>query len=204
MRYTIYTIGHSSLEINAFVGLLQKHKITSICDVRSQPYSGFVPQYSKDTLRTILNKKSISYRHFGKELGGRSENLACYDNNKVQYELLLEEPIFMKGMDNLLESMGCLRCALLCSEKDPIDCHRGLLLGRYLFMKGMNVLHVHTNGTLESQDEMEIRLLRLWKMDKLDLFKSTDEFISDAYKMQSNKVAYRIECDEKYERTIGA
>src|SRR3990170_245315 len=106
MISTLYTIGHSNHEITTFIGLLRQHSITALCDVRSHPYSRYVPQYSREPLKAALADYSITYVFLGKELGARSDNPACYKQGKVQYDRLAQEPGFGEGLKRVVQGMG--------------------------------------------------------------------------------------------------
>ena len=96
MANTIYTIGHSNHSIEVFIKLINNHGINAVGDVRSHPYSRFVPQYSQDSLKGALTTAGIAYVFLGKELGARSENPACYKDGKIQYDRLAKEYVCRK------------------------------------------------------------------------------------------------------------
>jgi uncharacterized protein (DUF488 family) len=172
MKSALYTIGHSNHEITAFTNLLRKQGITALCDVRSHPYSRFVPQYSREPLKAALVASGIAYVFLGKELGARSENPACYKQGRVQYDRLAKEPIFLEGVDRVMQGMGRYRIALMCAEKDPVECHRALLVARKLFESGFLVNHILADGSLESHENLESRLLAVCKLPEGDMFKT--------------------------------
>jgi uncharacterized protein (DUF488 family) len=188
---SVYTIGHSNHEIAVFLGLLRQHGVTAVGDVRSQPYSRWVPQFSRDALEAALADAGIAYSFLGKELGARSDNPACYREGKVQYDRLAQEPIFAEGIDRVVQGIQRYQISLLCAEKDPLDCHRALLVARRLFESGISVSHIHADGTLESHQAMESRLLAACKLPEGDLFTSREEFIADAYRIRGERVAYQ-------------
>lgn len=198
MKSEIYTIGHSNHEIDFFIDLLRQYNITGIGDVRSRPYSRYVPQYSQEKLKSALAAAGIAYVFLGKELGGRSENPSCYDQGRIQYERLANEPAFLEGIDRLIQGSSQYRIALMCAEKDPIECHRSLLVARKLFQSGIPVNHILANGSLETHEALESRLLALCKLPEGDLFRSREEFIAEAYLIQGRRVAYR---DEKMSKS---
>ncbi len=190
MTEQVLTIGHSNHSSERFVELLKQHDVTAVGDVRSHPYSRHVPQFSHDVLREVLHNQGIAYVFLGKELGARSQNPACYVHGKVQYDLLAREPLFIQGIERLVQGMKQYRIALTCAEKDPIDCHRAILVARHVVKAGLSVSHIHASGNLESHDQMETRLLKLLKMPEGDMFKSREECIEDAYLTQSERIAY--------------
>jgi uncharacterized protein (DUF488 family) len=195
----LYTIGHSNHEMGVFLGLLRRHGLTAVGDVRSQPYSRYVPQYSRDALGTALAEAGIAYVFLGKELGARSDNPACYREGKVQYDRLAEEPIFAEGIGRVLQGIQRYRIALMCAEKDPLDCHRALLVARRLFESGVAVNHILADGALECHEEMETRLLAACKLPDGDLFTSRREFIAEAYRIRGERIAYKEKDAEQAE-----
>lgn len=200
MKPAVYTIGHSNHEITAFIELLKQHGITALGDVRSHPYSRYVPQYSRDSLKAALTEAGLAYVFLGKELGARSNNPACYRQGKVQYDRLAKEPSFSEGIIRVLQGMDRYRIALMCAEKDPLECHRALLVARKLFEAGIPVNHILANGTIESHEAMESRLLAICKLPEGDMFKSREEFIVEAYSIQGERVAYQDETITEDER----
>jgi uncharacterized protein (DUF488 family) len=186
----LFTVGHSTHPIEVFCGLLKQHNITALADVRSHPYSQYFPQYSQKALKSVLATEQITYVFLGKELGARSENPACYRQGKVQYELLAKEPQFAVGLGRLHTGMERFRIALMCAEKDPLDCHRAVLVARRIHEYGIMVEHIHADGHLESQVGMEARMFDLLNMSDADMFRSREEILVDAYRIQGEKIAY--------------
>ncbi len=191
MSESVLTIGHSNHSIEAFIDFLRIYQVTAVGDVRSHPYSRYVPQFSRDALREALHSHGIIYVFLGKELGARSQNPACYVQGKVQYHLLAREPLFAQGIERVSQGMKHYRIALMCAEKDPVDCHRAILVARCLVKSGWPVSHIHSDGKLETQDAMETRLLKILKMPEGDILKSREEYIEDAYFMQGERIAYQ-------------
>lgn len=202
MSKVLYTIGHSNHEIHNFVRLLLKYGVSALGDVRSHPYSRFAPQYSQDALKQSLSANGIAYVFLGKELGARSTNPACYKQGKVQYDRLALEPIFDEGIQRVLQGMERYNIALMCSEKDPVDCHRALLVSRKLSSLGISIRHIHPDETLETQETMESRLLQLCKLPEGDMFKSRAEFICEAYAIHGERVAYEDQRMEAADQDI--
>lgn len=189
----LLTIGHSTHPIDAFIALLKQHGATALADVRSHPYSRHFPQYSKDALKDALAQAKIAYVFLGRELGARSENPACYRHGKAQYELLAKEPQFAVGLDRLRTGMDRFRIALMCAEKDPLDCHRAVLVARKVYESGVPVQHIHADGRLEEHAEMEARMLNLLKMSDADMFRGREEILVDAYRIRGEQIAYEDE-----------
>ncbi len=204
MTSMIYTIGHSNHNVTTFIDLLKKYGVSALCDVRTRPYSRFTPQYSKDPLRAAMTRSGIAYVFLGKELGARSANPNCYQQGKVQYERLAQESEFLEGISRVKRGMERFCIALMCAEKDPLDCHRALLVARRLHESGIEINHIHADGTLESQRQFESRLMSACKLPEGDMFKGRDDFLAEAYLIQGNRVAYQDESMEKSELVAAA
>lgn len=193
MTKPIFSIGHSTHSIENFISLLNIHQIQVVADVRSSPFSRFSPQFNREHFQNSLKSSGIRYVFLGKELGARSNNPACYKRGRVQYERLAQEPSFREGIKRLTQGAIDYRIAIMCAEKDPIECHRALLIGRQLFDTNILVTHIHADGTLETHENMESRLLRICKLPLGDMFKSKKEFVAEAYLIQGDRVAYQDE-----------
>lgn len=189
----IFTIGHSVHSLEHFVELLKMHDITAICDVRSSPWSRYTPHFNRESLKGELARQRISYIYLGAELGPRSDDPTCYEKGKVQYRRLADREIFQQGLARLRKGITTHRIALLCAEKDPVTCHRMLLVCRYLRADDLVIRHILEDGAIEDNGDSEERLMRLMKIDPDDLFSTKAEQIERAYDMQSEKVAYTLE-----------
>ena len=194
----LFTIGHSNHSLEAFIELLQRHGVTAVGDVRSHPYSRYVPQYSREPLKIALARQGIAYVLLGKELGARSENPSCYKQGKVQYDCLARQPQFAEGIQRVTKGMKQYCVALMCAEKDPLECHRTLLVERKLHEAGLKG-HIHADGSPESQDA-GISSSRRVQVPEGDMFKQRDEFISEAYAIQGERVAYQDDNMERLEK----
>jgi uncharacterized protein (DUF488 family) len=186
----LYTIGHSNHEIDHFLHLLKRHAISAIADVRSSPYSKFNPQFNREIFQTVLKENRIAYVFLGAELGPRSENPVCYLNGKVQYGRLAGTDLFLHGVERLLAGMKNYRIALMCAEKDPISCHRMILVCRALRSEPIEIIHILEDGSVESLGDSERRLMQELKMRQLRMFESPEDLIQRAYGTQGEKIAY--------------
>ena len=196
MNTTIYTIGHSNHERDAFIALLQQAGITALADVRSQPYSRLHAQFNREPLQEALRAAGIQYVYLGDLLGARSDDPACYENGRVHYARLAQTESFQTGLDRVIAGARQYRIALMCAEKDPLDCHRTILVSRQLTARGVNVTHILADGGVESHDGAVHRLVLQWDMQLDDLFRSPDEVIESAYAQQEEQIAYREAADE--------
>jgi uncharacterized protein (DUF488 family) len=136
MTDAVYTIGHSTHSIGRFVELLKSHSVTAVADVRSQPYSRMNPQFSREPLKEALRNANIKYVFLGKELGARSENKSCYRDGQVQYDLLAQTDLFKRGIERVKEGARTYRIALMCAEKEPLECHRTILVAHPVCWQG--------------------------------------------------------------------
>ena len=196
MTDTIYTIGHSTHTIEKFIGLLKSQLITAVCDVRSRPYSRLNPQFNRETLKQALRAADIKYVFLGEELGARSENKSCYRDGQVQYDLLAQTEQFNKGIERVKEGARSYRVALMCAEKEPLECHRTILVSRKLFEGGLPIKHVLGDGRLEAHEYTLERLIAKLKIPEGDMFRSRDAAINEAYMRQSLEIAYREKVPE--------
>jgi len=187
----IYTIGHSNHPIDRFIALLQQHGIDAVADVRSTPYSRFNPQFRKERLQGALADAGIKYVFLGEELGARSKDPACYDEEgRVSYVRLAATDLFRRGIERLLTGMQNHRIAIMCAEREPLDCHRTILVARELEKAGAPITHILSDGTLEPHRHAMERLASDLKLAETDLFRTPEELIEDAYEKQGSQIAY--------------
>lgn len=190
----VYTIGHSKHTFDKLVSLLKQHAVTALADVRSTPFSRFNPQFNKDALARDLKAHGIKYVFLGRELGARSDDPSCYENGRVQYGRLARTDLFKQGIERVMKGAGEHRIALMCAEKEPLECHRTLLVARALDEQGVEVVHILGDGRLESHRAAMERLLDVTGLPREDLFRSRADLIAEALARQEEKVAY---VDEK-------
>jgi uncharacterized protein (DUF488 family) len=146
------SIGHSNVTFGAFVDLLNQHEVEVVADVRTSPRSRYVPQFDSEPLRASLAEAGVKYVFLGRELGGRPEGDEFYDDDDhVLYGRLAESSLFEEGLQRVLDGARKFRVAMLCSEEDPLHCHRHLLIGRVLILRGVDVNHIRGDGTLQSE-----------------------------------------------------
>lgn len=206
----LFTIGHSNHSIDTFIALLQQHGITAVADVRSHPYSRYLPHFNKSELEVALQNAGIEYRFLGQELGARPNELSCYVDGKALYEKIAATPLFAQGIKRLVNGVKTHRIALMCAERDPITCHRSILVCQHLRSLDLKINHILTDGSLESHEALEERLLKLHGLEKsqssqiiqLSLFETTElqdnkknsltpkERLQEAYQRQGDKIAY--------------
>ena len=176
---TVYTIGHSNLDWTRFAALLGASEITALADVRSSPSSRF-PHFSHAVLKAGLNAAGISHVFMGVELGGRPKHDVPAD-----YEQMAMSPLFITGLNRIEEIASRSRLAIMCSEHEPLECHRCLLVGRRLVERGVNVAHILRDGRIEPHADTEDRPLKLTRQTENDLFASRSDRLARAYRDQN-------------------
>jgi uncharacterized protein (DUF488 family) len=191
----VFTIGHSNQSLDNFLELLLAYRISAIADVRSSPYSKYSPQFNKDILESVLRNANIDYVFLGSELGARRSEESCYIDGQAKYERIALLPAFRHGIERVLEGVERYIVALMCSESDPITCHRTILVCRELkkICPDLQITHILGDGTEERQEASEKRLVNLHKLQR-ELFgdlTSTSDLVERAYDLQAEKIAYK-------------
>lgn len=174
----IYTIGHSNHSLDKFLSLLSQHSIQVLVDVRSHPTSDYARHFNQSNLSGEALNAGIKYVYMGKELGGRPETSDYYDAKRhVRYDQVAQSPSFLHGIERLQQGLQQFRVAVMCSEEDPSDCHRRLLIGRVLAEMGVEVAHIRGDGVLQSEADL-VRLAQPVpeRQPQLALFETTSEY----------------------------
>lgn len=209
MENKLFTIGHSNLDIDSFIDLLTQQGVTALADVRSSPYSRYLPHFNRELLKNSLSKSGIKYVFLGQELGARSQDKSCYVEQKAVYEKIAQTQPFVQGLERLIKGSQSYRIALMCAEKDPITCHRAILVCQHLKQFPLEINHILQDGSVESHQHLEERLLKIHQLNQpepnatvqLSLFEdsastlpnqtlSPQEALQEAYKRQGDKIAY--------------
>ncbi len=213
MAKGIFTIGHSNLSIDKFIGLLQKHKIQALVDVRSSPYSRYVPHFNQSALKAALVDTGIYYIFLGEQLGARPREESCYVDGRAVYEKIAATNFFKAGIERLLRGAETYNISLMCAERDPVTCHRAILVCQHLRTSELEINHILPDGTLEPHKHLEDRLLEMHGLKKQDvsskqasvqlsLFNTLpiqsqpekyqiEEALKEAYKYQGYQIAYQ-------------
>jgi uncharacterized protein (DUF488 family) len=191
MQDIVFTIGHSTHPQERFIALLLQLGITALCDVRSKPYSRMNPQFNREELEQALLTHGIAYRFLGRELGARSDDPTCYEGGRIQYTRLAETELFKHGLKRVLRGMKeDFRIALMCAEKEPLECHRTILVARHLAALGIHVEHILADGRLESHAAALSRLATIHNLPEEDMFRSREDLLAEAYSRQEERIAY--------------
>ena len=154
---SILTIGHSNHALAKFLALIEGARVSLIADVRSRPVSRFVPHFNRKPLEAALAERGVSYLFLGRELGGRPDDPALVKNGKPDYALMARTPVFTSGLACIIEKGANEKVALLCAERDPIDCHRFHLIARELVARHIAVAHILPTGEIEPHADAERR-----------------------------------------------
>ena len=176
-----------------FITLLQQHNVSAIADVRSAPYSKYQAHFNKEELQAALHKHGIAYVFLGKQLGGRPKNSKYYRNGQVVYDYIASEDDFKHGISRLLNGMQKYRIAIMCAEKDPLDCHRSILVCRHLKEVTANIRHILADGTIKTHNDIEQQLIKSTGSD-FELFdEKTDHatLVRKAYEKRQQNIAYQ-------------
>jgi uncharacterized protein (DUF488 family) len=190
----LFTIGHSNHTLEHFLELLIECQISAIVDVRSSPYSQYLPHFNKELLENALRNANIDYMFLGRELGARRSEEGCYIKGQAKYEIIAHLPIFRVGLKRLLEGIETYRIALMCSEVDPIVCHRTILVCREIIKVSpdLKITHILGDGTTERHEHVQERLVKLHKLQP-ELFgdlTSLSGLIEKAFDLQAERIAY--------------
>ena len=195
-NYTVYTVGHSTHPIEIFIGFLEKQQINCLIDVRSTPYSQYNPQYNKELLQETLKQNNILYAHFGKEFGARYTSPSLLDTKgRVDFAKVRASENFQEGVVRLENALNQgYRVVIMCSEKEPLNCHRFSMISYHLAKEGFNILHIMEKGEVISNDVLEKVMLNKYhqKIPQTDLFThvTLEEQLEAAYKLCGQDVAY--------------
>ena len=168
----IKTIGHSNHPIERFVELLKAGGVERLVDVRSMPWSRRFPQFSRERLAKSLAEAGIAYAWEGEALGGKPRQGGGYDE-------LAARPDFKDAIGRLIDGSGGTTLCLMCAEKEPLDCHRTVLVSRRLAERGVAIEHLLADGTTKPHGEVEEAFLR--KSGGADLFEDRDARLARAY-----------------------
>ena len=203
MADTLFTIGYSGRTIDDLIVLLEQHKITALCDVRSMPYSSRNPQFNRELLKKAVKSHNIEYVFLGEELGARPKDSSCYVDGKAIYQKISDSNLFKNGLERIKLGMqkGYV-LALMCAEKDPMTCHRSILICRNLRGQGVDIRHIIDHEIIETQVDLEKRLIAQLKLHP-DMFKDTDsnDLIERAYDIQGDRIAYVEKGEKEMEET---
>lgn len=156
----IYTIGHSNLNFQCFVNLLKSFSIDLVGDVRSDPYSRYVPHFNKSEMEVRLPPHGISYLFLGKELGARQKDSSLFDHTgRLDFMKYQKTERFLSGIEKLKNlALKDHKIAIMCTEADPLKCHRFSMISSYISKNGFLVKHILNDGGTIDNAALEARL----------------------------------------------
>jgi len=195
----IYTIGHSNHSQKEFLYLLEVHGINCVVDVRSIPASKYSPQFNRNALEGFLRNHDIDYQSFGKEFGARRLD-SIGEDGQVDFDKVVHTILFQEGVEKLLSLLSQKNVALMCSEADPLECHRFALLARYFHEHGFEVYHILKDANIASQIELEHEMInqylhakkpKLPEVDELFGSYTVEDQLHDAYRLKNKEIGFR-------------
>jgi uncharacterized protein (DUF488 family) len=209
----IFTIGYSGFQIDEFVRVLRENEIAAVIDVRSSPYSGYHVDYNKEPLKRVLKNNGIAYRDYSVEFGARQTRTEFFaPEGYLDFKKYVLSDSFQEGVTRIERGIEAgYTPALMCAEKDPMNCHRTIMVGRWFHDHGYTVRHIQPDGIVESHDSVERRLREEFSVKQLmnqigfdtndendvkQITLSEEMLTSEAYDKQNRKIAYRGEDEE--------
>jgi len=188
--FDLLTIGHSNLPADRFLALLQNAGVTAVADVRSVPFSRRFPWFSGKALAERLRGSAIAYAALGDALGGRPRDPKLYCDGIADFEAMAATATFRAGLDRVVDESQRQCLCLMCAEREPLDCHRCLLVARALAHRGVAAGHILADGTIEPHAATEERLLALTG-EHADLFGDRTTRLDAAYRRRARRIAAR-------------
>lgn len=143
---TLYTVGHSTRSLDAFVRLLKHHGVRAVADVRRFPGSRKNPHFNADALAHSLPEAGLDYVPFP-SLGGRrrtsadSVNTGWRNEGFRGYADYMQTPPFAEAVAQLEAMAGQTPTVVMCAEAVPWRCHRSLIADAML-VRGWQVLDI--------------------------------------------------------------
>ena len=200
MEKKIYTIGYTCLPIDSFVKELKRYGITCLIDVRSTPKSTYFKDFNKENLNLRLKQEGILYRNYAFEFGARQEDKSLYPNGYLDFEIFSKTENFKQGVKKLENGIKLNQTfALMCAEKDPYNCHRCIMVSRFLQDDEFEIVHIVGHNQFVTQKEIEARLMNEYypNRNQLSLFSednlSNEECLLCAYRKRNKDIGFKIE-----------
>ena len=200
---TIYTIGHSTHKTDYFIKLLKKYDINLVLDVRSSPYSKYAPQFNRELIEEKLENNGVNYNFVGSTFGARQKDLNLYSEDGIlDFCKVKESEKFKFCVNKVIDNVNCANIVLMCSEKEPVDCHRSILISEVFSKRNINIKHILANGEIETQTHLENRLLALYEFPAksqktLNFFDRNKDInpinnLQKAYEKRNKDIGYSI------------
>ena len=188
--FDLFTIGHSNHPIERFLELVRGADVTAIADVRSIPASRRYHWFNAARLKARLEAEGIAYVPLGDALGGRPREARLYRDGVADYAAMACTQEFRAGLDRVGEGARRYRVCLMCAEREPLDCHRCLLVAPALAARGFAIGHILADGSIEPHEKTEDRLLAM-AGGPPDLFADRGGRVADAYRRRAGTAAFR-------------
>lgn len=196
-RPIIYTVGHSTHPLDFFLELIKTVDINCIIDVRSIPASAYSPQYNQNSLKNFLRFNNIEYLHFAEEFGARRTDVDLLDSKgKLDFEKVRNTKEFIRGVERVRqgEDRG-FRIALMCSESEPLDCHRYSMVSIGLENNGFDVKHILKDKSLKTNADLERELLKKYekKIPQSNLFEpniTIERQFKEALRLKNREIGF--------------
>lgn len=202
----IYTIGHSNHSQKEFLRMLQTYNITCVVDVRSMPASKYSPQFNQDILEGFLKYHQINYQFFGREFGARRAD-SYNQQGQVDFELTVKTDLFQQGVKRINTLLEVNKVALMCSEVNPLECHRFALVARYFHDQGIEIQHILKDASIATHKQLEKEMINQYLHVRKPLLADVDELfgtytdedqLRDAYRLKNIEIGYRQQQGEDY------
>lgn len=195
----LYSIGHSTHPVELLLYLLRMYEINYLLDVRSIPYSRYVEEYNRERFSDVLAKNGIKYWYMGKYFGARQEDISLYTQEKyLDFEKVRKSASFQNGIENVLKGLRDNNIAMMCTEKNPMDCHRAIMVGKGFMDAGVEVKHILPDGSYLTQSDLERQMLNKYfpEYNQLSLFqeenRSEKYYVEECYRIRNREIGYSI------------
>ncbi len=194
----IFTIGYTAFQLEEFFTVLKKYNINSIIDVRSSPFSKFYSEYNTDNLSAESKKRGFAYRNYKIEFGARQPEIKYYPNGYLDFSLFTQSDAFKSGLDRIISANDLgYRFVLMCAEKEPVTCHRVIMVAREFYKKGFDVKNILADGGYYTQEEIERQLVDMYypDRDQVSLLEEPlpwDCMVNNSYSFQNEKIGFRL------------
>ena len=193
-----FTVGHSVLSLEDFFNLLRMHKIKTLVDVRSVPFSPRNPQFNRTELDHSLTNAGFNYQFMGETLGGRPFDESHYHENGIaNYLAVRESKSFSDALAKFMIWAKEENATLMCGEEDPITCHRALMITPALAKLKVFPNHIRKEGVIEThrmfilRTSMQAKILKTPQLPSLFSDDTEDRLFEDAVEKLAKKYAYR-------------
>ena len=206
----IYTVGHSTHHVDYFLELLREYSVNCVIDVRSVAASSYNPQYNEEPIKNFLKNNKITYLHFAEEFGARRTDPDLLgEKGKVDFEKVRNAWSFQNGLKMVWQGIkkGDVM-AIMCSESEPLDCHRFSMVSVGLEDDGFEVKHILKNKSIKTNEELKNELLNKFKkkLPQIDLFHpniTTEDQLKVAYQLENQEIGFApnsiIKKEENYD-----